>query len=259
MLLEYNSTGYLQGSNIWGGDNDDRASSIAQDSIGNLFISGETSSYGAGNADVFILKYNSTRSLEWNTTWGSTTLDRPSGFAIDSINNLYISGFTYHPDVEENFFIAKLSPAGLPLWSEVWGSNYMEIGGSVGIDSSNNVYFAGYTEGYNAGIQDIYVAKFSPDGVKQWEELWDSGDIDVVHQIIIHQSTDDIYLVGESKGFSLEKDFQIMLIKNPTFNSSTINNSVNQSIPGFELFPLIGIIGTIFVVLLKKKKIGLSE
>lgn len=254
MLLEYNSTGHLQDSNIWGGVFDDRPSSIAKDSIGNLFVSGETNSYGAGNADVFILKYNTTRSLEWNTTWGSTTLDRPSGLAIDSINNLYISGFTYHPDANAKFFIAKLSPTGLPLWSEIWGSTFLDIGGFVGIDSSNNAYFAGYTQGYNAGIQDIYVAKFSVEGVKLWEDLWDSGDTDVVHQIVIESSTDNIFIVGESKGFSLEKDFQIILIKNPTFPTSTINNPSNQSIPGFNFVILICVTIVTIVASIKKKK-----
>ena len=106
IFLIYNSTGHLQDSKIWGGNSDDRANAIVKDSNGNTFIMGETGSFGAGNADVFLLKYNTSRDLEWNTTWGSNTLDRPGDLAIDSNNDLYISGFTYHPDIgtgDENF------------------------------------------------------------------------------------------------------------------------------------------------------------
>lgn len=258
IFLIYNSTGHLQDSKIWGGNSDDRANAIVKDSNGNTFIMGETGSFGAGNADVFLLKYNTSRDLEWNTTWGSNTLDRPGDLAIDSNNDLYISGFTYHPDIgtgDENFFIAKFSSSGLPIWSEIWGSKYMDLGVSVAIDSDNNAYFTGYTQGYDAGIQDIYLAKFSSDGVKQWECLWDSGDTDVVHEIYIDKSSNDIFLAGESKGFVLDKNYQIILIKNPSTPETSPPNPSGQNIPGYDLVLLIGLISVISFVIFKKKEI----
>ena len=171
--------------------------------------------------------------------------------------DLYISGFTYHPDIgtgDNNFLIAKFSSSGLPIWSSIWGSMYMDLGGSVAIDSSNNAYYAGYTEGYNAGIQDIYIAKFSSEGIKQWEDSWDSGDVDVVHQIFIDKSSDDIFLAGESKGFALDKNLQMILIKNPSLPETTIVNPGNQNIPGYDLVLLIGLISVISLVVFKKKE-----
>ncbi|TFF98407.1 MAG: hypothetical protein EU541_06860, partial [Promethearchaeota archaeon] len=68
LLLTFNSTGDFQDKRVWGGTLNDRAKSIVIDTLGNIYIMGETGSFGVGNSDVFLLKYNSSRSLKWNTT-----------------------------------------------------------------------------------------------------------------------------------------------------------------------------------------------
>jgi len=255
-LLTFNSTGYLQNKTVWGGTLYDRSKSIVKDSIGNIYIMGETGSFGVGNSDVFLLKYDRNQNLVWNTTWGTSTLDRPGDMTIDSNDNLYISGFTYHPDLltgDENFFIVKISSSGLPVWSQIWGTKYIDIGGSVSVDSKDNVYYSANTEGYNAGIKDIYLTKFTSSGNQIWETLWDSGDNDFVHQICIDPSTDNIHLVGESKGFTLDKNYQIITIKNPSIPEETGTSNPNQSIYGYNIVFVIFIISIVSIIIIIRK------
>ncbi|HXU00695.1 MAG TPA: SBBP repeat-containing protein, partial [Polyangia bacterium] len=63
------SSGDASGVTTWGGPADDRASAVARDAAGNIYVVGTTDSFGAGGSDILILKYGST-GLEWARTWG---------------------------------------------------------------------------------------------------------------------------------------------------------------------------------------------
>ncbi len=68
--LPSTSTTYIYEYKTWGGSDYDRGYGIALDNLGNIFITGDTSSFGAGYYNVFLLKYDSVGNLLWNTTWG---------------------------------------------------------------------------------------------------------------------------------------------------------------------------------------------
>ena len=57
ILLKYDNSGALISEISWGGDEDDSAYWIALDSARNVYIAGSTSSYGAGENDMCIVKF----------------------------------------------------------------------------------------------------------------------------------------------------------------------------------------------------------
>jgi len=71
-LLKYNNAGDLQWDTTWGGSSFEDAHSIELDSSGNIFVSGETSSFGAGSTDISLVKFNSNGILQWYKTWGGS-------------------------------------------------------------------------------------------------------------------------------------------------------------------------------------------
>ncbi|MHA1821217.1 MAG: fibronectin type III domain-containing protein, partial [Promethearchaeota archaeon] len=93
-LLKYNSNGNLLWTRTWGGAGDDVGYGIAFDSNNNIFITGATNSYGAGAADMFLLKYNSNGNLLWTRTWGGAGDDWGIDIMFDSNNNIFITGIT---------------------------------------------------------------------------------------------------------------------------------------------------------------------
>ena len=101
LLLKYNSSGDFQWNKTWGGINGDYGRYINIDISDNVYVVGETESYGAGERDILLIKYDPSGNLIWNKTWGGVgwetvdlykTADR--NIRIDEIKNLYILGTT---------------------------------------------------------------------------------------------------------------------------------------------------------------------
>src|SRR5208283_3309800 len=104
-VSEFNSTGSaLLYSTYLGGSGDDGGSGIAVDSAGNAYVTGGTSSTDfptvnplqatlAGSGDAFVSEFNPTGStLVYSTYLGGSGGSSGSGIALDSADNVYVTG-----------------------------------------------------------------------------------------------------------------------------------------------------------------------
>ena len=64
-----------QWARTYGGANNDQANSVYQTSDGGYIVAGCTYSYGAGNGDLWVLKFNADGSLAWQKTYGGINKD----------------------------------------------------------------------------------------------------------------------------------------------------------------------------------------
>ena len=68
--------------------------------------------------------------------------------------------------------MVKYNSTGTKQWTQQLGSSSDDYGFGVTVDSSDNIYVTGYTEGgldgnTNAGGKDVFLVKYNSDGVKQ--------------------------------------------------------------------------------------------
>jgi hypothetical protein len=112
--------------------------------------------------------------------------------------------------------LAKYDSNGNYLWAKSVGSSNDDLGGSIAIDASNNVYVTGYyhdTVDFNPGAatntltsqggSDMYIAKYDINGNYLWaKSVGGSGD-DEGYSIII-DALDNVYAIG---GFHGTVDF----------------------------------------------------
>jgi hypothetical protein len=153
---------------------DDMARSIALDAGGNIYVTGyfhETvdfdpgvgtsnlTSYGA--YDVFIAKYDGNGDYLWANNVGGISFDQSISIFVDGSGNVYVTGYfsgtaSFNPiDLNDtltsfgsnDIFFAKYDTDGNYLWAKAVGATSFDIGISITIDDSDNVYLAGHFSG----------------------------------------------------------------------------------------------------------------
>ncbi|MHA1284410.1 MAG: SBBP repeat-containing protein [Promethearchaeota archaeon] len=165
LFLKYDQSGELLLNKSWGGSSDDLGRGIALDNDGNVYITGFTYSFGAGDYDILTLKYDSSGNLEWYKTWGSIINDRGSEIVIDHQNNILVVGSTEgYGSGKDDAIIIKYGSNGELKWYYTWGGSTFDYGYSIHINDSGNLLVTGSTESFASGSADIFILNYNPTG-----------------------------------------------------------------------------------------------
>jgi len=187
----------------WGGTDGhgDLGWGVAVDSSGNVYVSGETGSFGAGGVDVFLLKYGPDGTLLWQKTWGGTKDDWGWGVAVDSSGNVYVSGETHSFGAGGgDAFLLKYDSNGTILWQKIWGSIEDDFSLGVAVDASGNAYVIGGTTSFGAGLSDVLLLKYDPNGRLLWKRTWGGEEYDKVFGVAVDPSG-NAYVTGGTESF----------------------------------------------------------
>jgi PKD repeat protein len=199
-----------------GGTSDDLGKGIALDAAGNFYCIGKyngTTSFdslgtavtltSAGSYDMYLVKYNCKRELQWKVSIGSSVNDGGiyiyAGIGLDASNNIYItssfsgtctwnsttgSGITKTAGSSTltNPYIAKYDNNGVAQWVQTVNSTLRGEGINVKVDPSGYVYATGSFSGSStfstttgtpvtlnaSGSTDLYLARYTSDGDLKW-------------------------------------------------------------------------------------------
>ncbi|MEZ4825937.1 MAG: hypothetical protein R3C61_06535 [Bacteroidia bacterium] len=97
-----------------GGSGTDRAHGIIRTSDGKLVIVGETSSKGAGNLDVYLLKVEYSGSIVWENTFGGAFSDGGYDVAEASNGDILVTGYSQNSSStgDVDIYLIRASPEG---------------------------------------------------------------------------------------------------------------------------------------------------
>ena len=218
-LIKYPSDG---GDALWtkqiGTSESDIARGVAVDSHGDIYVTGYT--YGtlpgqtsAGSNDIFLIKYPSDGGdALWTKQIGTSDYDEAYSIAVDSSDNVYVTGTTYcsfpgqsTAGSNDIFLIKYPSDGGVALWTKQIGTSEYDIARGVAVDSSDNVYVTGTTIGIlsgqtSAGSNDIFLIKYPANGDEAiWTKQFGTSDYDEVYSIAV-DSHGDVYVTGSTSG-----------------------------------------------------------
>ena len=208
------TTGTLIWSEQFGSGAKDIANDLVLDGADNIYIVGYSEGdidgiASAGSTDTFISKLNSSGTIQWTKKIGTTATDEATSIAIDSGNNLYISGNTKGA-LDGNTtlgntdqFVLKYDDAGTLLWSVLLGTDKDDIANGITIDSNDDVIVSGYTsgdlDGTNLGSFDFTLIKLDSTATQQWVKQYGTSQSDISFALT-RDSMNNIYFTGRSEG-----------------------------------------------------------
>ncbi len=223
----------------------DHGRRVAFDSQGNVLVTGicaigniaTTGSYqdehAGGTADAFLAKFDYTGELEFLTFLGGEATDWGNDLAIDTDDNIVITGFTTSDEfplsnaIQEerlgyaDMFISKVASDGQSLvFSTYLGGTEPDYGNDVAIDAQNRILILGQTESldfptnYTFGAPDstkdnTSLVVFNPDGSLLLSLNFGGAEDDVGIGITCY-SEDSYVLLGytESDDFPTHEAYQ---------------------------------------------------
>jgi hypothetical protein len=231
------------GNYLWakrfGGATGDTGKSIAIDSGGNIFVTGdftgtvdfdpgirEAIRTSDGRYDFFVLKLDSSGNYLWVNSIGGLQDESGIFLAVDKDGNSLVTGIfggtvDFDPgagtlsltsDGSLDIFVSKFDSAGNHLWSKRRGGNGLDIGDGIAVDRSGNVYTSGIFAGTvdfdpsggvanltSAGPNDMFISKFDASGNYLWAKRFGGSGSDGNTPIAI-DGNGNIYASGEFSG-----------------------------------------------------------
>jgi len=227
-LVKYNHFGEQEWNATWGGSAYDLVQGVTTDLFGNIYVSGYTRSYGAGNCDYFLLKYNQSGSLQWYRTFGGSANDLGGKVVSDSQGNTYILGTSesFGPGGRDACLV-KYNSSGNQEWYRTWGGSSSDFTHALVIDSQDNIYFGGDTYIDRGGyyIYDLYIVKYNSSGHLLWAEILDASERDRCRTLAL-DSNEDLICGGNKDGrLGPQTQYQLLLLKYDQDGNQIWNNS----------------------------------
>ena len=175
LVAKYNSSGVLQWQRNLGETSVENAYAVASDSSGNVYISGNY--YKAGvtsNWDIVVFKYNSSGVLQWQRALKGSDYDNATSIAPDSSGNVYVSASTRSQGSGgAEILLAKYNSSGVIQWQKLLGGTANDYPGGIAVDSSANVYLAGFTySNFNSQSGDVLASKWDSSGNLLWQRTF---------------------------------------------------------------------------------------
>ncbi len=214
-----------------GGINDDRSSSMVTTSVGGLYISGWTSSFGAGSSEIYITKIDTSSNVQWLKTIGGSNYDYAYASCSTTDDGITIAGTTGSFGAgNADIYLVKLDTSGNILWTKTIGGSNSDYARAVTSTTDGGCVVAGYTNSFGIGAYDMFIIKLNATGSIQWSKTVGGNRDDIAYSVI--QTYDGGYITAgktNSYGAGLNDVYITRLDANGNLLwTKTIGGSVNE-------------------------------
>jgi hypothetical protein len=178
MLIKTDSLGQIQWEKNVGGTDWDFGEAVMITPDTGFLVVGKTYSYGAGDADAYIVKFNNAGDTMWTRTMGGDSLDFAVSCDIAPDSNYWIAAnTTSFGKGSQDAWIIKFSPQGDTLWSHFYGDTLEDRVNAFKTTPDKGFVFVGYTDNYGSINKDVWLVRIDSNMNFMWKlpEFWNIG------------------------------------------------------------------------------------
>lgn len=264
-VIKTNSSGDTLWTKMVGGIDNEYATAIAETPGGDLFLSADTRSFGAGGYDVEVFMLDPlSGSVLWDSTYGDTVNNGTQGTKMSADGNIFTWGETevtlFSPF---DFYIQKTDTLGISKWKKSFGGIKTDAVFSLTELTDKSLLLTGYSNSYNTGPIDLVMLKTDSSGNLKWVQNYGDVGIDIGYEIIpsvyngflicgqTFRGTDKFYLLHlDAQGLisgvpAVENDFKniFSIYPNPSEGIISVGCRTNsQGLISYKIFNPTGVV-----------------
>ncbi|NIN72973.1 MAG: hypothetical protein GTO46_13810 [Gemmatimonadetes bacterium] len=175
------TTGPAAFSHLFGGTGTEVGNAVRQLADGGYVVVGYTTSFGAGEEDVWLLRTDAAGDTLWTRTFGGPGKDwgwdvratRDGGYMIVGFTNSFGAG-------GDDVYLIRTDAEGDALWSRTYGGPDDELAWAFHETSDDGYVIAAQTESFGAGERDLYLLRIDASGDTAWTRTLGGPGIDRV-------------------------------------------------------------------------------
>ncbi len=208
-VLRLDSNGNVKWQKTYGGSNWDLANAIAIAPNGDIIVTGWTESFGAGSADVWVLRLDENGNVKWQKTYGGKYNDWAKAVAVAENGDVIVAGYTSSFGDSGDVWVLRLDENGNVKWQKTYGGKSLDEAYAVAIAPNGDVIVAGYTESFGAGGYDFWVLRLDGDGNVKWQKTYGGSKNDWAEAVAIAPNG-DVIVAGYTESFGDSKDVWLL-------------------------------------------------
>ena len=207
--IAYSGVGVPLWTNRYNGpaDGSDKATAVAVDGSGNVFVTGYSYDGGFNNAYATIA-YSGAGVPLWTNRYGPGLGDtQPSAVAVDASGNVFVTGSS-----GGDYATIAYSGAGLPLWTNRYDGpeNGDDVAKALAVDASGNVFVKGSSFGNDVGWDYATIA-YSGAGVPLWTNRYNGlGNGGNYANAVAVDASGNVFVTGKSFSNGGNHDYATM-------------------------------------------------
>ncbi len=224
-VLKLNSSGVLQWQKSYGGTSEDNASYVMQTSDGGYIVAGYatstdfdvTGNHGLG--DYWVVKISVTGSIQWEKTFGGSSLDYGYVILQTTDGGFVVCGTSQSNDGDvtgnhglEDYWVVKLNNLGVIQWEHSYGGSGNDYAYDIKQTADGGYIVCGKSNSINGDINDnhgnhdYWVVKITSLGAIQWKKSYGGSQFEIASSVI-QTTTGDYIITGQSNSVDGDRTF----------------------------------------------------
>ncbi len=201
-LIKTNSQGDTLWTKSFGGARVEQGSDIIRTEDGGFMILGNTSSFGNGGADIWLIKIDLNGNEQWNQTYGNGSNDYGQ-----SILQTYDGGFIIHFIIESfgdgntSVGLLRVNVSGDELWTKAFGGTYSTKGNAIQQIDINDYIFTCSVFNYGDNAYNAWIININDTGEIIWDRIL-GGSSNDYGLSVIRTLDNGFALAGSTNKFS---------------------------------------------------------